>query len=101
MAVSKSKKRYMVSLTPSVVIRFQSLARDLGMPASVMSTACEDSLKSIADVFQTAKDKGSIDTGDLFRLLGQQMDLIKNEEKEEKNVPKQKRNSVRHAQKPA
>lgn len=76
MAISKGKRRYSVTLTPSVVDRFQTLARELGMPQSVMSAACEDALKGIAEVFQIAKDKGTLDVKDLRRLLGQQMELI-------------------------
>lgn len=96
MAISKSKRRYSVSLTPSVVDRFQSLARELGMPPSVMSAACEDALKEITNVFQVAKEKGTIDLNDIVRLMGQQLQLIADEEKEEKNVPEQKRRAVRN-----
>lgn len=76
MAISKSKRRYSVSLTPSVVARFQTLAKELGMPPSVMSAACEDAIKGIADVFQMAKEKGSLDIEDMRRLMGQQLELM-------------------------
>lgn len=80
MAVSKHKRRYTITLTPAVVERFQTLARDIGMPPSAMSAACEEALKGVADVFQTAKDKGSIDIVDIHRLLqSQQMELIEAE----------------------
>lgn len=81
MAISKSKRRYSVSLTPAVVDRFQALARELGMPAFVMSSACEDALRQMSNVFQIAKDKGSIEVSDLMRLMGQQMELIEKEGK--------------------
>ena len=83
MAISKSKRRYQVSLTPSVVDRFQSLAKDLGMPASVMSGACEDALKTIADVFQVAKEKGTLEISDLKRLIDTQMELIQTDERKQ------------------
>ena len=91
MAISKSKRRYTVSLRPEVVNRFQTLAKELGMPTNTMSSACEDALKNIADVFQMAKDKGSIQLSDLYRVMGQQMELMEADEKESKNGG-QKRN---------
>jgi hypothetical protein len=83
MAVPKNKKRYMITLTPAVVVRFQALAKNLGMPPSVMSGACEDALRTISDVFQTAKDKGSIEISDLYRLMGNQMELLESERKKD------------------
>jgi hypothetical protein len=79
MAISKHKKRYMITLTPAVVERFQGLSRDIGLPVSTMSAVCEDSLKSVADVFQAAKDKGTFEISDLLRLFGQQMELVEDE----------------------
>lgn len=85
MAISKSKRRYSVTLTPSVVDRFQALAKAIGMPASVMSAACEDALKEMSNVFQIAKDKGTVEVSDLMRLMGQQMELIEKESKHAQN----------------
>lgn len=91
MAISKYKKRYNVTLTPSVVDRFQALAREIGLPPSVMSAACEDALKGITEVFQTAKDKGSLEISDLYRLMGQQMELIEIERREDAKKLHEKR----------
>jgi hypothetical protein len=56
-----------------------------------MSAACEDALKTIADVFQTAKDKGTLELSDIHHLIGQQMELIQEEEKAHvKQTPKDK-----------
>lgn len=101
MAISKFKKRYFVTLEPSVVERFQSLALRLGMPPSVMSNACNDALRSMADVFQIGLEKGTIATSDIMKLAGQQMELIEKEEKERKNVSKQKPDSVPNSKKHA
>jgi hypothetical protein len=81
MAIAKGKKRYQVTLTPSVVDRFQGLAKTLGMPSSVMSAACEDALNEMSNVFQLAKEKGTIEVSDIMRLMGQQMELIERENK--------------------
>lgn len=99
MAIALGKKRYQVTLTPSVVERFQTLARDIGLPPSVMSAACEDALKGISDVFQTAKEKGSFELSDLYRLMGQQMELLENEgkNKEAKIDENRKKTSVKSA----
>jgi hypothetical protein len=94
MPLSNGKRRYNVSLNPEVVKRFQTLARELGMPPVVMSLICEDALKQSATVFQIQKSKGKFSFGDLLRLQGQQLDLMENEEKEKKNVSGQKRDSV-------
>lgn len=80
MPISKSKRRYTISLRPSVVDRFQSLAKSLGMPPYVMSAACEDALKGISDVLQIAKDKGTLELKDIRRLLGQQLELVEEAE---------------------
>lgn len=87
MAVGKGKKRYNITMRPEIVTRFQSLAKSLGMPPSVMSAACEDALKTISEVFQRAKDKGSLDLSDIHHLIGQQMDLLQEEEKRHEESP--------------
>jgi hypothetical protein len=94
MAVGKNKKRYSISLTASNVDRFHELCKFFGMPSTTMSNACDDAIKSISDVFQMAKDQGKLDIEDLFKVMGRQMQLISDEEKERKDAPKQKRNPV-------
>jgi hypothetical protein len=89
MAIALGKKRYQVTLTPSVVERFQALAKDIGLPPSVMSAACEDALKGISEVFQTAKEKGSLEISDLYRLMGQQLELIEIERREDEKAKNQ------------
>jgi len=101
MALSKSKKRYQLSLTPSIVERFQGLCKRLNMPNNTMSNAVDDLLDNLSDTFQMALDKGSIELSDLMRVMGKQMELIEAEEKERKNVSKQKPDSIPHAKKHA
>jgi hypothetical protein len=101
MAISKDKRRVTVSLTAANVDRFQELCRFFHMPSSTMSNACDDAIRSISDVFQMAKDNGKLSIEDLFKIMGQQIQLISAEEKEVKSEPKQKRDSVPHAQKHA
>lgn len=92
MAIAKSKKRYLVSLTVSNVERFQSLCRDIGLPPGTMSNACDDIIRDLCDVFQEAKDTGKMSINDIFRLMGKQMELLMEEERKEKEDAGQKRN---------
>jgi phosphoribosylformylglycinamidine (FGAM) synthase-like enzyme len=91
MAISKSKRRYMISLRPEVVDRFQTLAKELRMPANTMSEACENAIKTASDIFQMQKDNGIIELSDLYKVLGQQMELIETDQKGKDNGG-QKRN---------
>ena len=101
MGISKSKKRYQLSLTPAVVDRFQGLCKRLNMPSSTMSNAVDDLLDNISDTFQLALDKGTIEVSDLMKVMGKQMELIEAEEKERKHVSKQKPDSISHVKKHA
>lgn len=83
MAISKSKRRYTVTLTPSNVDRFHDLCRRLGLPPSTMSNACDDIINNLSDTFQMALDKGTMEIGDLFIVMGKQMQLLHEEEKKE------------------
>lgn len=82
MAISKFKKRYNVSLTPQIVDRFQSLVREIGLPQSTMSTAIDDFLKDMCEVFQTAKDQGSMQISDIFKVMGKQVELVLEDERQ-------------------
>jgi len=84
MAISKDKKRYNVTLTPANVDRFQALVKDLGMPSTTMSAALDDSLRALADTFQVAKDrKGNFGIADIFKMVGEQTEMIIKEERRE------------------
>lgn len=84
--LAPGKKRYSVSLTQKRVERFQSLCREFGLPPSTMSGALDDTLQGLGDMFQDAKDRGTMNMSDLFRLMGKQFDLMIEEERSEKNV---------------
>lgn len=84
MAISKYKKRYNVTLTPSVVDRFQGLCRQLNLPPSTMSNLCEDSIRNVSDTFQLALDKGSMELSDLFKVMGKQLELLEDDKKVKK-----------------
>ena len=85
MAISVKKRRYSLTLTPSIVERFQGLCAQVGLPPATMSHVCDDVISGMSNTFQMAIDKGSIDFSDLMKLMGKQMELIENEEKERKN----------------
>jgi hypothetical protein len=87
------KKRYNMTLTVTNVNRFQTLCKRLGLPRNTMSNAVDDLINSVADTFQTALDKGSMELSDLFKLMGKQLELIE----EDKRDVQQKRNTKSNA----
>lgn len=101
MAISKSRKRYQLSLTPSNVERFQNLVKRMGLPPGTMSQACDDVIRDLSETFERALEKGSFELSDLMKLMGQQLELLEEEKKEVQRVSKQKSNSVPHAKKHA
>lgn len=86
MAISEKKRRYSVTLTPSIVDRFQALCKEFNMPANTMSNVCNDSIMEVTKVFLTAKDQGKFSIEDIFRLMGQQVELLMEEERKEKKT---------------
>lgn len=84
MAISDKKKRYAVTLTPAIVTRFQGLCKDFGMPTNTMSNAIDDTLHGLCEMFQEAKDRGTMNITDIFRLMGRQVELIVEEEIKER-----------------
>ena len=72
--LAPGKKRYSVSLNVATVERFQGLVKDLHLGITV-SDLVEDTLLKTSDLFQQAKDQGSLSLSDLFTLVGKQMDL--------------------------
>lgn len=83
------KRRYAVTLTVEHVERFRTLAKSLGMPPGVMSQALNDSLRDITASMESFRDrhatKGSLTIGDLFEVVGQQL----NEKEEKKDERKE------------
>lgn len=88
--LAPGKKRYSVTLTEAKVERFRSLCVAVGLPSSSMSALCDDSISGMSDVLQTAKDKGTIGLGDIFKLMGSQIEMMIEEERKE-NADNQKR----------
>lgn len=81
MAISKSKKRYNVTLDPEIVANFQSLSTLFGFPPSFMSLACQAGIEQFAKALQLSKDKGTFTQADLFMLIAQQTKEIEAAEK--------------------
>jgi len=81
MAIAKHKQRYSVTLTPANVHRLQAIMAKIGLPPSTMSHFIDDQLPTLAATFEAAYAKGSMSTADLFVLLGNQMQLLEEEEK--------------------
>jgi len=60
----------------------------LRLPPSTMSNACDDIIRDLSETFEIAEKKGSLDISDLFKVMGNQMELHLNEEKERENDQK-------------
>lgn len=88
---AEKKKRYAVTLTPSVVNRFQSLRAKLGLPPKTLSSVCDEALNEVSTVFQTALDKGTLELSDLMKLMGKQVELFEEEERRIREETKTKR----------
>lgn len=88
--IPAGKKRYPLTLTIANVDRFRALSKTLGMPPAVMSQALDDALRNITASMESFRDrhasKGNLTIGDLFEVVGQQLnekEETKREEKEE------------------
>lgn len=81
--LAPGKKRYSVSLRQTNVERFQALCKEFGMPPNTMSNALDDTLQGLCEVFQEAKERGTMNLSDIFRLMGKQVQLLIEEEREE------------------
>ena len=90
MAIPTNKKRYSLSLTPGRVERLQCLFKEVGLPASTLSSSVDDYLKEIADILDQAKSRGSFTLKDIFAVMGEQIEKITMEEKEHAEKLKEK-----------
>ena len=87
MSISKSKRRYSVSLTPAVVERFQLLAKSVGIPTTI-SNLCEDALLQTCTLLQVVKETGKFSSDDLRKIMGTQMQLIEEDERKQDVIEK-------------
>ena len=76
-----TKKRYNLTLTQESVEDFQTVARSLGMPVSIMSTVCDEAIVSVCRVFKKAKEKGGFSMSDMLTMMAEQTAEIENEGK--------------------
>ena len=81
MAISPKKRRYNVTLTPANVDRLHAIMKKIGLPPSTLSHFIDDQLPTLAATFEAAYLKGSMEISDLFVLLGNQMQLLEEDKK--------------------
>lgn len=89
--VGPGKKRVTVTLTESVVTRFQTICKETNLPPATLSRAIDDFLKGIVDVLETARARGRFTIRDMFEMMGKQMELLQEGKDEVKPAPKNKR----------
>jgi len=90
------KKRYMFTLTESNVTKLQGYLKRGNLPPSTLSFAVDEFLAGMGKMFDIAVPKGKFTVVDYFNLMGEQMELIQEDEKKEaeQHVQKQKRNKI-------
>lgn len=94
------KKRYQVTLTEETVKRFQALAEKLKMPKGIMSTVLDDALESVLDSMERFAAKGGkLTMADLFTAIGEQIDSLTEEVKQNAANAEQKAPAKKRSQK--
>jgi hypothetical protein len=73
--IAPGKKRVMVTLTESVVLRFQTICRETGLPSGTLSNTVDDFLKGMVDVLETARKAGRFTISDMFIMMAKQLEL--------------------------
>lgn len=90
--IPEGKKRYQVTLTKATVEDFQKIAKEMGIPLSVMSQVLDESLQKVTSSIKKFRERGSATFADLFQLIGEEVDKINEEVKEnEKSSRKTKK----------
>jgi len=79
--VGPGKKRITITVTESVVTRFQTICKETNLPPATLSRAIDDFLKGIVDVLETARRSGKFTISDMFNMMGKQMELLPEEVK--------------------
>ena len=75
------RKRYMFTLTAENVEKFQKLVKDARLPNSTLSSTIDDFLRDIIPVMERATSAGRFSVVDMFRVMGEQVQSIIEEEK--------------------
>jgi hypothetical protein len=88
--VGPGKKRVTVTLTESVVTRFQTICKEMNLPPATLSRAIDDFLKEIVDVLETARSRGRFTIRDMFEMMGKRLELIQEGKTDVKPTPKNK-----------
>lgn len=82
-SIPEGKKRYQITLTEDSVKRFQALAARIGMPKSMMSSALDDALRTLVESMEKFEKKGKVTITDLFTAIGEHLDQINEEVKQD------------------
>jgi len=86
--IPEGKKRYQVTLTQATVEDFQKMAKEMGIPFSVMSQILDESLQKVTSSIKKFRERGSATFADLFHVIGEEMDKIQNEVVQEEEINK-------------
>jgi hypothetical protein len=77
------KKRYMFTLTAEHVEEFKRITTSAGLPPATLSNAIDDFLRDILKVMKRASAAGRFTVKDMFTAMGEQVELLIKEERED------------------
>lgn len=75
------KSRHMLTLTTENVEKFRKITCDAGLPSSTLSHAVDDFIRDIIPIMERATSGGKFTVVDMFRVMGEQVQSIIEEEK--------------------
>lgn len=87
------KKRYQLTLTEENVNRFQAIAEQLKMPKSTMSSMLDESLAALVKNMEKWMAQGKVTMVDLFTTIGEQLDELSQEGKQDDQKQPEKKKS--------
>lgn len=92
------KSRFTFTLTTENVRTFQKLMKQGNLPPATLSNAVDDFIRDMNKVITKAMAQGSFSLKDMFHLMGDQLELLQNEEgkNDEKPTPETKRMAKKH-----
>jgi flagellar biosynthesis/type III secretory pathway ATPase len=81
--IPEGKKRYSVTLTIDDVTEFQSYVKEYGLASGTLSLAADDMVREMNKMFRRAKETGKLTIGDLFTILGENVQEAMKEVRED------------------
>lgn len=85
------KKRIMLTLEVEPYKELQALLKKLRLPSTMIGYYCDETIKASLSMLKEAEAKGSFSLTDLFTFIGQKIEEVAAEEKQEAKPDAKKR----------